>query len=426
MASLVRHAIERVTSNASSTTGSSRSGKSFGSWGTRRPRDSLERMRQRGKSVTQTFCRPFPQTRNVSVQESDEDRADEESFSMAIPRHPISRNIVCERYPKGKASLLVFLLNVIVIYAYGAAITGILDIFRFEDRRMAEGKHMHLSKVERNSFHFIKLLLQYCISRIFYPLTGFIADVYIGRWRMIHLSVLLLLTGYVTLAISFTLGGLSGLHLPWCWESAINGVAFLLLSIGGGAFEATIIPFGVDQLQGASSSEISSYFYFFYFSRNLGMGGGIVVSCFISYVDIRISNIEGVPLYNVQYSAFQPLVTTAILTVGLILMICLNHWFFKNTLWENPVKLIAKILCYAATVKRHLPVRNRAFRYGEERKKRIELAKVTYDGKFPDEKVEDVKAFCRIFFIIISLTPALFAINAVSADSYNISLYGNN
>ncbi|CAI8041664.1 hypothetical protein GBAR_LOCUS23135 [Geodia barretti] len=114
------------------------------------------------------------------------------------------------------------------------------------------------------------------------------------------------------------------------------------------------------------------------------------------------------------YRVVQPLVTTVTLTVGLILMICFHHWFFKNTLWENPVKLIARVLCYAATVKRHLPVRNRAFRYGEERKRRIELAKMTYDGKFPDEKVEDVKAFCRILLILLTLTPAMFSINGVS------------
>ena len=129
---------------------------------------------------------------------------------------------------------------------------------------------------------------------------------------------------------------------------------------------------------------------------------------------ITLSQSNGLELKQL-YSVFEPLVTTVILSVGLILMICFHHWFFKNTLWENPVKLIAKILCYTATVKRHLPVRNRAFRYGEERKNRIELAKITYDGKFPDEKVEDVKAFCRILFILLTLFPTFFCKSSVSS-----------
>ena len=397
MASLARPTVNRV---GSSTNSSSRSSKNFSSWGSRKPRDSLEKIRERKESVAHASYRPWPQPRNFSVQDSDDDTESEQTLSLPGLRPPINRNVVCERYPKGKASLLVFILNVIVIYAYGAAITGILDIFQAEDLEKD-------TPIDWILLRFIKLVCQYCITRICFPLSGFIADVYIGRWRMIFLSLLLLITGYVIIVVAFTLEGMIHVHI--IATNVINGVGFLLVSIGGGAFEATIIPFGVDQLQGASSAEISSYFYFFYFSRNLGYGSGMVVSVILSYLRVKFFGFDGE-----QYDVFQPLVATAVLTFGLILMICFHHWFFKNTLWENPVKLIAKILCYAATVKRHLPVRNRAFRYGEEKKNRIELAKITYDGKFPDEKVEDVKAFCRIFLIILSLIPALFSINAVS------------
>ena len=86
---------------------------------------------------------------------------------------------------------------------------------------------------------------------------------------------------------------------------------------------------------------------------------------------------------------------------------------FQNRPGENPVKLVLRVLCFAAFVKRHIPVRRRAFRYSEERKKRIDLAKVEYDGEFSSEKVEDVKAFCRICLILFTLTPALSATPAV-------------
>ena len=404
MASLVKHGLGRVASTPSSatSTSSSRSGKSFGNW-TRRPRDSLEKTRQRVTAVSQISCRNWSLARNVLIQENDEE---EETQSVVLPilRPPISRNTVRERYPRGRASALVFALNVIAIYAYGAAISGIVDIFSIQQEEL----YHSLSKSEQDAMQFMKLLFQYCISRVFYPFTGFIADVYIGRWRMIHISFLLLLTGYVMIVISFAIEGQSGIHLNLFVSNSIKIAAFLFISVGGAAFEATIIPFGVDQLQGASSAEISSYFYFFYFSRNLGLWSGIVISCVLSYATLDTTQIIKL------YSVFGPLVTTMVLTVGIILMVCLHHWFFKNTLWENPVRLIARVLCYAATVKRHLPVRNRAFRYGEERKRRIELAKITFDGKFHDEKVEDVKAFCSIFLLLLSLMPTLFSINAVS------------
>ena len=132
MASLVRHAIGRVVSNASSTS-SSRSRKSFNSWGSRRPRDSLEKIRERKESVAHSSCAPLPQIRNFSIQDSDDDTENEQTLSLPVIRPAINRSVVCERYPKGKASKLVFLLNVTVMYAYGAAITGIVDIFQMED-----------------------------------------------------------------------------------------------------------------------------------------------------------------------------------------------------------------------------------------------------------------------------------------------------
>ena len=404
MAAPVRHVVCRGTSNLSRTRSAS-SSKSFSSWGSRkRPRDSLEKTRETINSVAIPDV-ALTGGRHLSVQREEEEEENKsfQSVPLIVPRHlTASRRSVCERYPRGKSSLLVFVLNLLAFYAFGAAITGILDFFYIE-KIPTEVNHAH--------FQFIKLLVHYGILRLFYPVCGLIADVYIGRWRMIRTALQLLVTGYMIIVVLFALVVQSSIQIGSSWSNTIGGVAFLFVSIGGGAFEATIIPFGVDQLQGASSAEISSYFYSFYASTNLGIFIGGCVSCAVSHT---IQSQSGALELKQLYSVFVPLITAGVLTVGLILMICLHHWFFKNTLWENPVKLIAKILCYAATVKRHLPVRNRAFRYGEEKKNRIELAKITYDGKFPDEKVEDVKAFCRIFFILLILIPTMFCRSSVS------------
>ena len=403
MAAPVRHVVCHRTSNPSRTRSAS-SSKSFSSWGSRkRPRDSLEKTRETINSVAIPDV-ALTGVRHLSVQREEEEEENQsfQSVPLIVSRHlTASRRSVCERYPRGKSSLLVFFLNLLAFYAFGVALIGILDFFYIEKTEM---NHDH-------AYHFIKLMAHCGTVRLFYPLCGLIADVYIGRWRMIQTAFLLLVTGYMIIVVLFALVGQSSVQIDTSWCNAIGGVAFLFVSIGGGAFEATIIPFGVDQLQGASSAEISSYFFSFYASNHLGIFIGVCVSCAVSRT---IQSQSGALELKQLYSVFVPLITAGVLTVGLILMICLHHWFFKNTLWENPVKLIAKILCYAATVKRHLPVRNRAFRYGEEKKNRIELAKITYDGKFPDEKVEDVKAFCRIFFILLTLIPTMFCRSSVS------------
>ena len=422
MAAPIDCAIIRVESNASTTgrsTSSSRL-KSFDSLGSTRPRDSLEKMRRmRNKSLAQTPSplahNRIPATaRSLSVQDIPEDylegeetvESEVESALLLLPspnHSPVSHNTICERYPKGKASFLILLLNFIVSYAFGAAITGILDIFQTENDENLTSRYIHL-------FYFLNLLFQFCISRLFYPIAGFIADVYTGRGRMITISFVCLGIGYVLLIISFVLE--SQHNIPTSTLNIIRGISFLIISAGGGGFEATIIPFGVDQLQGASSAEISSYFYFFYFTRNLGTVCGTTIYSVVLYITKNEYN---------SYSMFNPLATTVILVFGITLYICLNHWLFRNTLWENPVKLVAKVLCYAATAKRHLPVRRRAFRYGEGKKSRIDLAKVQYDGKYPAEKVEDVKTFCRILLLMFTLFPNIVSVLLVSCLLYNKS-----
>ena len=84
---------------------------------------------------------------------------------------------VCERYPRGRSSLLVFVLNLIAFYAFGAALIGILDFFYIQ-KIPTEANHPYV--------HFIKLLVHYGIVRLFYPVCGLIADVYIRRWRMMQ------------------------------------------------------------------------------------------------------------------------------------------------------------------------------------------------------------------------------------------------
>ena len=400
-------------------TGSSRSlasskRSSYSSWGSRRPRDSLEQMRQRGGSLLaqSPHAHQHRILRNISIQVVPEDQEEEwesgieNSGPLEVPcRPPIHRGVLCDRHPRGKASLLVFVVNVIGMYTFAAAITGILNIFVSQSDRPIS-----------DEIQFLNIFLRYCASTMFYPLAGFIADVYVGRYRMIQFSIILLWIGYAIITVSFVLEDLQHDMIKDNIDDIVvyvlRGVAFLLISAGGGGFEATIIPFGVDQLQGASSAEISSYFHFLYFGRNLGMVCGIFVYCVVSYVTEQLT----VPASSKmqKYEVFQPLIIMVILTVGILLNICLNHWYFKDRQRENPVKLVLKVLWYAAFVKRGIPVHRRAFRYGEEKKPRIELAKIEYDGKFSAESVEDVKAFCRICFIMIALAPALSSVIAVS------------
>ncbi len=111
-------------------------------------------------------------------------------------------------------------------------------------------------------------IMLYTAGRVFYPVAGLLADVYLGRYRVINIGLWLFWIGLMiitmSLALEWNLKEVDLYKLP-------SVVATILFMIGSACVESTIIPFGVDQIrQGASSEELGSYFSWFYFGRNLG------------------------------------------------------------------------------------------------------------------------------------------------------------
>jgi len=211
---------------------------SFDSWWTRRPRDSLEKMRKKSSltSPSATLSHRLLSPHGTTLIQIDEDDRENDNYASASvspsptasPSHPpIARNVHCSRLPRGKAVMLVFVINMLVSYAFGAAITGIVTIL---------GSHYDIK--DNSVYFFINIFLQKCASRLFYPISGFIADVYIGRYRMIRLSATLLWVGYALMTISFVLEEqieqLQMLNRSGVVLVILRSIAFLLISAGGG------------------------------------------------------------------------------------------------------------------------------------------------------------------------------------------------
>lgn len=300
-----------------------------------------------------------------------------------------------KRIPRGYGSVLVFVLNVIESFAFYGAIDSTLRIV-FTD----------------SSWHVIALtlLIKFTAGRILYPIAGFISDVYSGRYKMIKIGIWLFWVAFVLLSVSLSLAA-GQIGSERVNTLIIPVVAFVLICAGSGAIEVVIIPFGVDQLsQGASSHEQSSYFYWYYFGRQFGNLVGIASFYSLSRLQIEEDNERN----KYAVTTIQATVALAGMTVALIFM-----WWFKNVLFkdrqrENPLREIANVVFYAATVKDTPPVTRRAFRYGEGRKRRIERAKSRYDGIYTSEKVEDVKTFCKILLVLFSLGLCFMSYTGVS------------
>ena len=311
-----------------------------------------------------------------------------------------------ERIPKGRALWFVLLINALESFALFGAIDGL------EERVLGRKK-------SQSHLGYIFVFCQWCGGRIFYPITGLIADTCIGRFRMIKIGLWLMLTGFILITINESLI-YANVHSEILESYILPCTAIILLIISSASVEANIIPFGVDQVQqGAPSSEISSYFYYYFFFNKVGIFLGVIV--FLLLFNTNISLLPGSHINAlvdrvftfVTLNAIHPLFAVFAVTIALILHVCAEKNYFMDRDYSNPLRLIVNVVYYSATVKRKNPVYRRAFRYGEERKPRIELAKKDFDGIFTSEEVEDVKTFFRICLVIFSLSGVILTFGMV-------------
>ena len=306
-----------------------------------------------------------------------------------VPRRRITcKQMLCSRRPKGRAVPLVLLVYFLESFAFSTTLNAVRWL---------------ISDVgDENWANFMYVFFYASAGRVLYPIAGLIADAYLGRYKVIHIGLWLFWILFVIL--SLTLAVEIKLREG---KIAIFIIVALLFSAASGSVEANIIPFGADQLsQGAPSTELSSYFYWHYFARNAGGLANTIVSLIVFNTGSNYNS------YSVKLTL--PMIGTLCVSVALILHYCLKHLYYHDTNRENPLKLVVNVVYFAATVKRQPPIFRRAFRIGERKKPRIELAKIDYDGIFTSEEVENVKTFCRILLIIYSLGGCFIAYGAVS------------
>lgn len=230
------------------------------------------------------------------------------------------------------------------------------------------------------------------LANLLFPVMGGVADVWVGRHRMIHLSMWLLFCGYGTAAFSFSLE-----HFAiGAWNEYILLPCYIVINIGSAGFQANAIPFGADQINYKTSHELSSYFYMYYWMRNAGS----VMLCLL----ITCDNIEGY-IHGLVYSMIAVLVITA----NLLLNASLQHRFLIRYGKSNPLKTVFKVLSSSLMAKR--PRYRSAFSYNpsSSQPSRMDLTKEVHGGTFKEETVEDVKTFLRLLLVLFALGIILFA-----------------
>ncbi|KAL5499592.1 hypothetical protein EMCRGX_G011037 [Ephydatia muelleri] len=259
----------------------------------------------------------------------------------------------------GRALVVVLVLNVLESFVFFQGCSGMFSQVFQDDLKSIEPLVPLLFQMITNS-----------AGRLVYPFAGFLADAYLTRGRVIHLIR-------------------ANTDMPVFYVLQVT--TFVIFCFGMGSFEANVIPFGADQLQGVSSEEESAYFYWYYWTRQLGNFLGIMSICAVQFEKSQLKE------------SMEPLIGSIAITLGIVTYMIYNKSLLSAGPPRNPLKLVVSVIFYAATLKRGAPLHRRAFRYGEEKKGRMELAKKEFDGKFESEEVEDVKTFYRILMMFLPM-----------------------
>ena len=223
---------------------------------------------------------------------------------------------------------------------------------------------------------------------MFYPLSGFLADVCCGRLKIAIISLVILLVCLIILLIGITLGNamIALSHFDRHNKGimiTVALVAFLVLFsfiIGLVGYQANYIQLGLDQLFEAPSQYLGLFIHYAIAlcSRNVELNKSLVLTFAILFV---------------------------LSMAALLLISCVKHkWFHIEPGYQNPHKIVHGILKFAKSHKH--PLQRSAFTFSENYiPSRLDFAKDRFGGPFTTEQVENVKIFLRILLILFALGP---------------------
>lgn len=234
------------------------------------------------------------------------------------------------------------------------------------------------------------MLLIHGITHVMFPVAGHLADVYIGRYNMIQSSLWLAWVGFACLGLAFSFEDYNN-QISSVNRFLILPVIILILSVSYICFMLNLILFGLDQLQGASHVHYSSFFYWWYWTLNVGIALNIPEYCKHSLeMDVVIRAEIGL----------------ICITAAIILIALLGHWFVVeptcNT--RNPLLQIVRISKKA--LKRVKPQRIPSIAFHEvnlNKFSRMDRLKKRYGGTYETEEVEDVKTFFRMLIVLVAI-----------------------
>ena len=241
------------------------------------------------------------------------------------------------------------------------------------------------------------------IVMMFYPLSGFIADICCGRLKIVIVSLMFLLCCWILVVLGLVVSEIIphiSIHTFWQNQGILLDIlvtcSLLAFVVGLAGYQANYIQLGLDQLFEAPSQYLSLFIHFAVCTFYLGSLHLLVI--FLMVFCARFNNLVKSAVVAIE------------MMVGLVLVILLlisywkRRWFHGQPGQQNPYRAVYKVIMFAKSHKH--PLRRSAFTHCDNYiPSRLDFAKERFGGPFTTEQVENVKTFLRILLVLIAVGP---------------------
>jgi len=280
---------------------------------------------------------------------------------------------------KSRAIVLILLWNVIVGLIYGSLQCAVIA------STLGLKSPIKMFRIITGGYAGIAL-----VQIFLFPVGGLVADIWQGRYRIVHLSFVKIFLGFIFLV---PLGLLEKCERA---QLCLAIITVVLLSLGFAGFQSNAVQFGLDQLSDAPSEKLSLFLHWFVWTQSVGEIVAIMLGAYTVCNNKVKQGLLYVPI---------PLAITSMLL--LLISCCKHRWYHCEPKSTNPYGTVLRVLQFAATHK--YPPRRSARTYcGDMSPTRLDHANTLYGGPFPVEVVEDVKTFLRMLVMLLLICPVFF------------------
>ena len=264
---------------------------------------------------------------------------------------------------------------------------------------------------------YILRTLQSTVTYLAFPLMGWMAEIVIGRTKIIHISLYAMWLGMLLQTVGYTTQSMT-CGTPFnISKYMFIPISMLFLIIGTAGFFSNLPAYILEQMISEPSDKLRAAVYWMTWSLFVGLESQFL--CFPDNAhDYVNANENTTPIICGNISVF------SLLSIAIVLSVVFRSRFSViGTMKKNSIKLVCRVILYA--YKQPPYQRRSALSYWDKKMpSKIDFGKVKYGGPFSNEDVEDVKSFWRVFVVLCTMLGLYIPISAISDNGMTyITMY---